>query len=310
MRPWLRHLAVGLIGFAAAYGLAGTLWPGWALQAEYGRLRWLAQADTRELQVGDHRWSYLEAGRGPLLVLLHGFTGNKETWLPLMRELRHDYRVIAPDLPGWNASQRVAGANYGVVAQARRTADFLAALDAPVVLLGGHSMGGHIAGLVAAGQPERVPRLLLMSSAGTEFEENDFLREVMAGGHPYEVTNRQQLHRQLSLVFTEPPFLPWPADEALARQRAQDLPLERDVLALARGPEATLLQERLGQVTMPTLLLWCRDDRVIDVSAEAVFRADLPNSRSVILEGCGHMPLMAAPREVAAALREFVPVLR
>jgi abhydrolase domain-containing protein 6 len=310
MKPWLRHLAVGLIGLAAAYGLAGTLWPNWALQAEYGRLRWLAQADVRELQVGDHRWSYVESGRGPLLVLLHGFTGNKETWLPLMRELRRDYRVIAPDLPGWNASQRVAGANYGVAAQVRRTAAFLAALDAPVVLLGGHSMGGHIAGLVAAEQPERIPRLLLMSSAGTEFDENDFLREVMAGGHPYEVTNRQQLHRQLSLVFTEPPLVPWPADEAIARQRARDLPLEREVLALARGPEATLLQARLADVTMPTLLLWCRDDRVIDVSAEAVFRAGLPNSRSVILEGCGHMPLMAAPRDVAAALREFVPVLR
>lgn len=310
MSSWLRHLAVILVGLIAAYGLAGSLWPGWVLQVEYGRLRWLAQAEVRELRVGDHRWSYLEAGRGPLLVLLHGFTGNKETWLPLMRELRQDYRVVAPDLPGWNASQRVEGANYGVAAQAERTAHFLAALDAPLVLLGGHSMGGHIAGLVAAEQPERVPRLLLMSSAGTEFEENDFLREVMAGGHPYEVTNRQQLHRQLSLVFTDPPFLPWPADAAIARQRALDLPQEREVLALARGPEATLLQQRLAQVTMPTLLLWCRDDRVIDVSAEAVFRAGLPRSRSVILEGCGHMPLMAAPGEVAQALRDVLPIQR
>jgi len=306
----LRYLLGGLLVLAGVYTGLGLAWPDWALQAEYGRLRWLAQADTREVEVAGHRISYVESGRGPLIVLVHGFTGNKETWLPLIRELRHDFRLVALDLPGWNASQRVAGANYGVAAQAERVAAFIDALDQPLVLLGGHSMGGHIAGLVAADHPERVPRLLLMSSAGTEFRENDFLRAVMAGEHPYEVHNRADLHRQLALVFTKPPLVPWPADEAMARQRAADQPLEREVLALARGPEATLLQERLGEVQAPTLLLWCRDDRVIDVSAEAVFRAGLRQSRSVILEGCGHMPLMAVPSAVADALRDFLPVVR
>jgi pimeloyl-ACP methyl ester carboxylesterase len=310
MKRLLRAVVPALIGLAALYAALGLYYPDWALEAEYGRLRWLAQADVREVEVAEHRWSYVESGRGPLIVLVHGFTGNKETWLPVMRELRHDYRLIALDLPGWNASQRIKGADYGVAAQARRVAEFIAALDQPLVLLGGHSMGGHIAGLVAAEYPDRVPRLLLMSSAGTEFEANDFLRAVQAGEHPYAVQTRADLHRQLALVFTDPPFVPWPADEAMTRRRAADQPLEVEVLAQARGPEATLLQQRLADVQSPTLLLWCRDDKVIDVSAEAVFRRGLGRSQSVLLEGCGHMPLMAAPGEVAAALREFLPVVR
>jgi abhydrolase domain-containing protein 6 len=75
---------------------------------------------------------------------------------------------------------------------------------------------------------------------------------------------------------------------------------------IGRGPEALLLATRLGQVQSPTLLLWCRDDGVIDASAVAGFRAGLRNSRTVLLEHCGHMPMMVKPDETAAALEDFV----
>ncbi len=306
----MKRLLVALVGLAAAYAALGLASPDWALEAEFGRLRWLAQAEERELEAAGHRWRYLEAGQGPLLVLVHGFTGSKENWLPLMRELRHDYRLIAPDLPGWNESQRIDGLDYGAIAQAERLIGFLDALDEPVVLLAGHSMGGQIAGLLAADHPERVPRLLLMSSAGVEFTRNDFVREIEAGGHPFAVRDRAELHRYLALVFTDPPWVPWPADEALARRRAASIDFERDVLARIGGEEAFALQPRLAQIAAPTLLLWCRDDRVIDVSAESRFRAGLPSSTSLVLEGCGHMPLMAAAPAVADAIRDVVPVLR
>ena len=74
---------------------------------------------------------------------------------------------------------------------------------------------------------------------------------------------------------------------------------------IGRGPEALLLATRLGQVQSPTLLLWCRDDGVIDASAVAGFRAGLRNSRTVLLDHCGHMPMMVKPRVVAAALDAF-----
>src|SRR3546814_8462334 len=76
------------------------------------------------------------------------------------------FHLIAPDLPGWNASERLPGADYGVIAQAARLHAFIAALgDGPVIVVG-HSMGGHISGLLAADHPEQVQRLVLMSSAG------------------------------------------------------------------------------------------------------------------------------------------------
>lgn len=304
-----RRLGLGMLALAAA--LVGVLaWkPDLALEAEYARLRWLAGAETGELDAAAHRWAYVASGPvdAPMLLLVHGLTGSKENWLPLMRELRSEFRVLAVDLPGWGDSQRIPGQDYGVAAQAARLSAFIDALERPPVLLGGHSMGGHIAGLAAAARPGQVPRLMLMSAAGVAFPPNDFARAIAAGEYPYAVRNRADLHRQLSLVFTDPPWVPWPADLALARRRAADLPFELEVVSsLHHGDDAFLLQSRLGDVQAPTLLLWCRDDRVIDVGSVDIFARGLAESRQVIIEGCGHMPLMAEPRLVADSLRWFL----
>ena len=107
---------------AGLYALVGWLRPGWVLDAEYARLRWLAGAQEHTLVAAGHRWRYVESGEGPLVVLVHGFTGMKENWLPLMRELRADHRVVAPDLPGWGESERIAGAGGGAAVGPRRAA--------------------------------------------------------------------------------------------------------------------------------------------------------------------------------------------
>lgn len=298
----MRKLA--LAGLLIAIAVAATAWrPQWLLAAEYARLRWLAGAEVVSLSAAGHRWQYLEAGSGPTVVLVHGFTGAKEHWLPLMAQLSARFHLIAPDLPGWNASERQPGADYGVIAQADRLHAFIAALgDEPVIVVG-HSMGGHISGLLAADHPGQVQRLVLMSSAGVPFTDNAFSIAVRAGGNPFAVHNRADLHRQMALVFSTPPFLPWPADLALARQRAANADFESAVLAKISAPEQRYaLAARLPDIRMPVLLLWCRQDRVIDVSAMHAFRAGLPDSRSVVLEGCGHMPMMERRDAVAKAI--------
>lgn len=278
------------------------------LQAEFARQRWLAGAREEAMDVAGHRVAYLEAGdpSRPTLVFVHGFVGSKENWLPLMRELADDWHVLAPDLPGWGDSDRLDGLDYGPVAQADRLAEFLRALPAPPAMVVGHSMGGQVVGLMAARHPGLAPRLTLMSSAGVTFRENAFANAVLAGRNPYQVGNRAELRRFLAMVFADPPFVPWPADEALVRRRRADAAFEQRVLdAIGRGPEALLLETQLPRIQAPTLLLWCRDDKVIDVSAVDTFRAGLPRSEAVILEGCGHMPMMARPAEVARALAGF-----
>lgn len=308
----LRIAGTALFFCAAAYGLAGWLRPAWVLEAEFARQRWLAHASEKSVQVGEHRIRYLEAGHGRTIVLLHGFTGAKENWLPLMRRLSDSYRVVAPDLAGWGESTRLPGEDYGPVAQSERLRELLVALQGPGLyrpptLVVGHSMGGQILGLLAAQHPDAVNRIVLMDAAGVPFKPNAFGRAVLAGKNPFEVKSRTELAAYLDVVFNDPPWVPWPASRALVLARAPQAGFEQEVLdRIGRGPEALLLSKRLGQIRAPTLLLWCRDDRVIDASAMDAFRAGIRNQRSVLLDDCGHMPMLRQPDATAAALEAFL----
>jgi len=311
----VRRIAwVAGIGLSVATVSTALLMPEQFLQAEFARLRWLAGADIQKKTVADHRWVYLQAGFGdenssqkPLVFLVHGYTGSKENWLLVMRELGRKYRVVAPDLPGWGETTRLDDADYGVVAQSERLAQFMQSFGETPGILVGHSMGGHISGLLAARHPELVSKLVLMSAAGVEFEQNEFARSVLKGGNPFEVRTRDQFHAQMRLVFTEPPFVPWPFDEAMVQRRRRDAAFEAKVLdSIGRGPEVIALQSEMEKIRSPTLLLWCKDDRVIDVSSVPIFQAGITGSQALILEGCGHMPMMAKPKEVADGIENFL----
>jgi abhydrolase domain-containing protein 6 len=303
----MRRLAAGLLLLAGVATIGLALHPGLALQAEFARQRLLAGAAEQASLVAGERVVHLEAGTGPPLVLVHGFTGSKENWLPLMRRLAHGRRVLAPDLPGWGDSERSDGADYGYAAQAERLAAWLAAVhDGPVDLVG-HSMGGGIAALLAARHPDRVARLVLMDAGGVRYRDNDFGRAVLAGENPFGVHDRASLQRYLQTVFDDPPWVPWPADRALIARRRADAGFEDRVLdAIGRGPDAFLPGREAVRIARPTLLLWCAADRVIDASAAALYRDAVRGSQVRLLRDCNHMPMMERPDETAAALEDFL----
>lgn len=283
--------------------------PRLALDAEFARQRWRAGARLHRIEVAGHRWSYLQVGdpTRPTLVLVHGFTGSKENWLPLLRVLGHRYRVIVPDLPGWGASERRTDADYGYRAQAERLVAFIARLAAAPVVLVGHSMGGGIAVLAAEQAPQRIERLVLMDAAGVRFADNAFGLAVLAGEHPFAVSDAPSLRRVMALVFARPPWLPWPFSSALIRQRRADAAFERRVLqAISGDADAFLPGERAAHLRLPVLLLWCRDDPVIDVSAMDLYAAQIPHAQRVVLACGGHMPMADATDATAAALIAFV----
>lgn len=285
------------------------------VQAEFTRQRIAAGLAHKQIDVAGHRWTYVERDAAttdaPVLVMVHGFTGSKENWYPLANALGERYRIVIPDLPGWGESERKAGADYGFAAQAARVAAFIQAVAPrePVVLLG-HSMGGGIAALVAARHPESVARVGLLDAAGVRFKDNRFGLAVLDGDNPFAVEDEASLRRYLDTVFHDAeakPWLPWPASSALIERRQRDAAFEQKVLdRIGRSEESLLPGKAAADIRQPTLLLWCRQDAVIDASAMALYAERIPQASQVLLEGCGHMSLMEQPEAVAKAVIALV----
>ena len=285
------------------------------VRGEFARQRIAAGLSQRTLDAAGFRWVYAtrdaDVVDAPTVVMIHGFTGSKENWYPLARELRGRNRLVIPELPGWGESERKPGADYGFVAQAERVAAFIRAVSPgkPVVLLG-HSMGGGIAALVAARHPELVARVGLFDAAGVRFRDNRFGEEVLAGKNPFAVTDAASLHAYLDVLFhdkAKAPAIPWPASAGLIRKRRADAAFEQSVLdSIGRGPERFLPGEEAANIHQPALLLWCRQDAVIDASALGLYAARMPQARKVLLDGCGHMSITEQPHNVANAVEALI----
>ncbi len=285
------------------------------VRAEYTRQRIAAGLSRSSVRAAGHRWVYAwsdDAPPGaPTIVMLHGFTGSKENWYPVAARLEGRYRLLIPDLAGWGQSERRRGEDYGFVAQAGRVAAFLREVspDAPVVLLG-HSMGGGIVPLVAARHPELVSRVGMLAAAGVRFHDNPFGKDVLAGRNPFGVDDARTLQRYLDILFDgreAQPWVPWPVSEIVIARRRHDARFEQSVLdRIGRSGERFAPGAAARDVRQPALLLWCRQDRVIDASAMDLYAAAMPQARKTLLEGCGHMSLMERPDEVAHAIEQLI----
>lgn len=286
--------------------------PRWVLQGAIAWKTWRDGLHTHTVQVGDTRWVYVAGGKkdGPPLVLLHGYGGTYADWLLTARYLTTNFHVIIPDLPGWGASNRVPGADYGYASQMKRLHGFVDALHLGEIALAGHSMGGAIAGLYAAKYSKNVAALILIDSAGVPFKENAFVRELKAGKSPFDIDNRTEFEHLESLLFAKPPPLPPRIEDVFVERSKHNRAFDDNVMREITAPDARdALQADLPDITAPTLAIWCTKDQIIDVSALDAIRKGLthaPNIGVTELTGCGHMSIMEKPREVAQSITHFV----
>lgn len=311
----LRIAAWSLLAIAAIVAVATWRDPFLPIRGEFARQRIAAGLSRAQVEAAGHRWvyAYRAADRvdAPTIVMLHGFTGSKENWYPLARELGGRYRLLIPDLPGWGESERKPGAAYGFPEQAANVDAFIRALSPgqPVVLLG-HSMGGGIAALAAARYPRDIAKVGLLDAAGVRFKDNRFGLDVLAGHNPFAVSDAASLQRYIDTVFFDAdakPWIPWPASAGLIDKRRKDAAFEQGVLdRIGRGPHNLLPGSEAARIRQPALLLWCRQDAVIDPSALELYAQRIPQARKVLLDGCGHMSLVERPRQVADAVLKLL----
>ncbi|HET6430687.1 alpha/beta hydrolase [Dyella sp.] len=305
----LKFLLGVVVILALALGGSYLFAPQWLLRANVTRQAMAAHLETRTVQAGDTRWSYYEGGEGPTMVLLHGYASSKDVWLKVAKELTPHFHLIIPDLPGWGDSSRSDSASYDIDAQAARLDEFVRALGLRGVTVVGHSMGGAIAGVYAAAHPDVVERLALVDSFGLASKEKDFARSALAGANPFDYDDRAGFQRATALAFEKVPDVRGRFVDVLIRRNQRDRAfLDRTFDALRLPSQYLSVQQRLDQLTMPVMGLWCRDDKIVDVSALDSLRNGLVHAAAIsttTLSGCNHMPMLEKPEQTAQVLTAF-----
>lgn len=259
------------------------------------------------IQAGGIDTHYLEAGRGPPLVLIHGGGAGADAW----GNWRHcielyapSFRVIALDMPGFGKSAKPDPAqfDYSQAARNRHLIAFLQALDPGPVSLIGNSMGGATALGAAMLRPDLLRKLVLMGSAGLDISNPDpAVRQALSG---YDFTREGM--RRLMRTLAGPHYR---IDEELLEYRYQlTLPEEarRALAAMRDAGKLTYEREAIARVETPTLVVGGKEDKIAVLARTYGYLEVLKNSWGFILPHCGHWVMMEAPREFVAVTSAFL----
>jgi pimeloyl-ACP methyl ester carboxylesterase len=270
-----------------------------------------------ELTLHGHRVTYRTAGRGPVLLLLHGITNTSQTWEHVAPLLSERFTLIAPDLLGHGESATPRG-DYSLGAHASGVRDLLTALGHERVTVIGHSLGGGIAMQFAYQFPERCERLVLVSSGGLGREVHLLLRAAALPGADYVlpvITSSQllRLGRGVGGLLRRARLAPDGDLELLARgfasldnagSRQAFLHTVRAVIDPS-GQRVSAHDRLALAALMPSLIVWGERDSVIPVAHGAAAHEAMPGSRFEVFAGAGHMPHDADPERFAAILTDF-----
>jgi len=264
-----------------------------------------AGLEAREIKTPDGlRWVYLEGGKGTPLLLVHGFGGNKDNFTRTAGHLTAHYRVIIPDLIGFGESDHPQQADYSPRAQAERLHAFAQALGMSDVHLGGNSMGGAIAMRYAALHPQQVKSLWLLDPGGIWSAPASEVRKTIeqTGHNPLMVKNEDDFVRVMQLAMSKPPYAPRPILHVMAQERILNYALEERIFKLI--VEDSIEQVVKGLAT-PTLIVWGKEDRVINVATADILHGLMPYSKKLIMDGIGHVPMLEVPEQSARDYQQF-----
>lgn len=244
----------------------------------------------------DGRFKFIEEGEGEVLLLLHGLFGALSNFKSILQEFHSRYRVVIPLLPIYDMPVLDATVK-GLVRHVERFVDHRG-YESMILL--GNSLGGHIAQLYALGEQDKVKAMILTGSSG--------LFENSLGGSFPKRGDYEYIKNKTEYTFYNPKV----ASKELVDE-VYDICNNRmkaiRVISMAKSAMRENLGEQLHKLTMPVLLIWGKQDQITPPFVAEEFHKLLSNSELVMVEECGHAPMMEKPEEFNLILDEFLQKL-
>lgn len=271
------------------------------------------------------------SGEGETIVLLHGFPEFWYCWRDVMRELP-GYRLVAPDLRGFNESEKPQGVeNYGVRPAVADITGLIEQLGEVPVTLVGHDWGGAVAWVLAAVRPDLIQRLVILNAP----HPSVFARELLsnprqqrasqymhalsrAGAEEHFAENRFAALKQAMGMHRWAPEIVARYEDAWSKPGAltamlnyyRSMALKPPDFAQGESPRDRILPEEQARIPeihipVPVLVIWGERDHALLTGNLTGLERYVPNLRIHRIPEASHWVPVEAPQEVGRLIREF-----
>jgi pimeloyl-ACP methyl ester carboxylesterase len=255
-----------------------------------------------------NRVHYRDEGQGEVIVLLHGTASSLHTWDQWVLGLSKQYRIIRMDLPGFGLTGPDQNNRYEVEDDIAFLNKFLARLGLNKVHLVGSSLGGRIAWEYSLAYPGQLESLTLMNALGypqerwppaIEIAQWPLMDKIMAHFSPrflYE-TGLKEVYFNAKQVTSEV------VDRYYELSRYSG-----NLDAFPRRVKARLDTEanKIAKISVPTLILWGREDIYFPVENAFRFHQDIKHSSMNVYSGVGHLPMEEASSRSLSDFLKFI----
>ena len=299
-RRAVRIAAIVLLMSALGFVILAWRNPLWLVDRQIDAKLKLHGVHSNYVTVNGYRMHYLVGGgSGRPLLLVHGLGSRGEDWANLIPQLIHSgNHVYALDLLGYGVSDQPRDARYSISQQAAMVEGFLDSQHLQQVDMAGWSMGGWIAMQVALQQPQRVRRLVLLDSAGLRFQLS-FDPALFQPVSPMDLVKLEEI------LIPHP--RPLPGFLAMAMLRRGDhvgWVVRRSVQSMLTGED--LVDGKLGALTMPVLIGWGDQDKLIPLSVGYRLHQQILQSVLDVYDGCGHLAPQDCVSQVGPSVVDFL----
>jgi pimeloyl-ACP methyl ester carboxylesterase len=266
------------------------------------------------VDVDGTRVHYQEAGdkTNPALVLIHGFASSTLVWSKVFLSFANaGFRVIAVDLLGFGYSGKPSNGEYTIAGQARLLMGLLNCLGIRRATLVGSSYGGAVAATCALDHPHRLEKLVLVGTVNNNRPLGFKLMRIFGSPvfgdvvSPLLIGSRRLLRKRMKRVYDRHA---WVLDER--RVDARHFPLrasstQRAIIRTVRGWDAERISRDAHLIRQPTLLIWGENDLEIPLADGERLHEEIPGSRFIVFQNCGHLPHEEYPEAFTKVVTDF-----
>tara|TARA_B100000809_G_C15071640_1_gene506257 strand:+ start:30 stop:971 length:942 start_codon:yes stop_codon:yes gene_type:complete len=268
---------------------------------------------SKFIEINELQVHYRDEGKGFPIVLLHGTASSLHTWDDWTKELAKNYRVIRMDLPAFGITGPNKNADYSIKAYTTFLHQFLMKINVDRFYLAGNSLGGNIAWNYTAEHPEKIKKLILVDASGLPTNKPQpaifkMAKMPILSALFLYITPKFFIKKNMKEVYGDENKI---TDSLITRYHKMALRvgnrqafIDRAKIDFKLGAKVNL--DKLKSIKTPTLLIWGAKDSWIPLNNGKRMDLLLVNSKLVVLENAGHVPMEENPAESLGILKSFL----